>query len=150
MERYDEMLFELGNGLVEELGFKLVTVDDAVEHGRRVFRFTIDREQGVGIDDCAAVSRELEYLLDAEPGMPDNYVLEVSSPGLDHELRKPREYEHFVGRRARLVLREKTDGGVIKGVLSGIEGDTIKVIPEGEDEARAILLTSIAKARLEL
>jgi ribosome maturation factor RimP len=150
MERTDEKLYGLSRGLVEDRGFVLVDVDEVTEHGRRVFRFYIDGEGGVSLGDCAGVSRELAYLLDAEPGLEGGYVLEVSSPGLDHRLKKEREYVHFAGREARLVLRSPVEGrNVVEGVIVGADEGVIRVAP-ADGEELSIPLTDIARARLSI
>jgi ribosome maturation factor RimP len=150
MERTDEKLYELSRGLVEERGFVLVDVDEVSEHGRRVFRFYIDSERGVSLGDCAGVSRELAYLLDAEPAFDGGYVLEVSSPGLDHSLKKEREYVHFAGREARLVLRTPVEGrNVVEGVIVGAEAGVVHIAP-ADGEELSVPLTDIARARLSV
>jgi len=155
MERTDEKLYGLSRGLVEGRGFVLVDVDEVTEHGRRVFRFYIDGEDGVSLGDCAGVSRELAYLLDAEPGFDGGYVLEVSSPGLDHRLKKEREYVHFAGRQARLVLRSPVEGrnvegrNVVEGVIVGADEGVIRMAPADGKEL-SIPLTDIARARLSI
>jgi len=150
MERTDEKLYGLSRGLVEGRGFVLVDVDEVTEHGRRVFRFYIDGEGGVSLGDCAGVSRELAYLLDAEPEFDGGYVLEVSSPGLDHRLKKEREYVHFAGREARLVLRSPVEGrNVVEGVIVGADDGVVRMAPADGDEL-SIPLTDIARARLSI
>ena len=150
MERMDEKLYGLSRSLVEGMGFVLVDVDEVVEHGRRVFRFYMDGEQGVSLEDCAAVSRELAYLLDAEPELAGGYVLEVSSPGLDHRLKKEREYVHFTGREARLVLRGSTEGrNVVEGVIVGADAGIVRIAPVDGEEL-SIPLVDIARARLSV
>ena len=150
MERTDEKLYGLSRGLVEDRGFVLVDVDEVTEHGRRVFRFYIDGEGGVSLGDCASVSRELAYLLDAEPEFEGGYVLEVSSPGLDHRLKKEREYVHFAGREARLVLRGAVEGqSVVEGVIVGADAGVVRMAPADGDEL-SIPLTDIARARLSI
>ena len=148
MESMDEKLYSLSGGLVEGMGFVLVDVDEVVEHGRRTFRFYIDAHGGVSLEDCRTVSRELAYLLDAEPELAGGYVLEVSSPGLDHRLKKEREYVHFAGREARLVLKENSEGrNVIEGVIGGAEGGVVRITLTDGDEL-SIPLADIARARL--
>jgi ribosome maturation factor RimP len=150
MERKDGELFELASGLVEQMGYTLVTVDDVVERGRRLFRFTIDHARGVTVSDCEAVSREIEYLLDADFEFDGSYVLEVSSPGLDHQLRSEREYRHFAGRPARLVLREPVGGErVIEGVITGAGDDCVR-IGRSDGAEVSVPLSNIAKARLSI
>ena len=148
MERMDEKLYELSRSLVEGMGFTLVDVDEAVQHGRRTFRFYIDAEGGVSLGDCQTVSRELAYLLDAEPELAGGYVLEVSSPGLDHRLKKEREYAHFAGREVRIVVRTPIeDRNVIEGVIGGAEGGIVRVSPADGTEL-SIPLSEISRARL--
>jgi ribosome maturation factor RimP len=150
MERTDEKLYGLSRGLVEDRGFVLVNVDEVTEHGRTVFRFYIDGEGGVSLGDCAGVSRELAYLLDAEPEFDGGYVLEVSSPGLDHRLKKEREYVHFAGREARLVLRGAVEGrNVVEGVIVGADAGVVRMAP-ADGEELSIPLTDIARARLSI
>ena len=149
MERMDEKLYSSTRGLVEGMGLILVDVEEVAQHGRRTFRFYIDSETGVGIDECKTVSRELAYVLDAEPGLADGYVLEVSSPGLDHRLKKEREYVHFAGRKARLVLSSAIDGrNVIEGVIGGALDGAVRIALEDGQEL-SIPLEDITRARLE-
>lgn len=149
MERIDERLFDLTSELVAGMGFTLVTVDDVVEDGRRTFRFFIDHGRGISVEDCASVSREIAYLLDAELALEARYVLEVSSPGLDHALRKEREYAHFTGRDARLVLREAVDGeNVLSGTILGAESGAVRLDVDGTETA--IPLENVSRARLVL
>ncbi len=150
MQKRDEELFELCSDLVTGMGYELVAVDDTVEHGRRVFRFYVDRPKGLVVDDCASLSREIEYLLDAELDFDGPFVLEVSSPGLDHRLRHEREYLHFVGRRARLVLHEPVDGlSVVIGVLGSVEEGTVKISTDDGSEV-LVPLSIVSRARLLL
>lgn len=148
MEKAEEMLFESTRDLVDELGFVLVDVDEVTEQGRRTFRFYIDHREGVSLDDCASVSRELSYFLDGEREPEGSYVLEVSSPGLDHRLRKTREYAHFAGRTARLVLRsEAGEKSVVTGEILGADEGGIH-IRDGEGREQSMDLADIARARL--
>jgi ribosome maturation factor RimP len=147
VERIDERLYDLTAELVAGMGFTLVTVDDVVEHGRRTFRFTIDHERGITVEDCAGVSREIAYLLDDELALEARYVLEVSSPGLDHALRKEREYAHFTGREARLVVREPVDGeNVLTGTILGAEKGSVRLDVDGTEIV--VPLENVSRARL--
>ncbi len=89
----------------------LTPVDVEVAAGRRlVLRFFIDKPGGVSIDDCQRFSREIGDLLDVADLLPGSFDLEVSSPGLDRELKKDRELRWAVGRRVRAWAREPVDG----------------------------------------
>ena len=148
VERRDEELFQLAGTLVEGMGFKLVAVEDVVERGRRLFRFYIDHPRGITLEDCGSVSRELEYLLDADFDFAGSYVLEVSSPGLDHALKTEREFEHFVGSRVRVVLRGgESAGNVVVGKLAAAGSGTVSI--ESDDGERlSISMVDIARAQL--
>ncbi len=148
MQRRDDELYGICLDLIRGMGFDLVTVEDTVENGRRTFRFFIDRPGGIVLDDCASVSRELDHLLDAEFDFEGPYVLEVSSPGLEHKLKHEREYAYFAGRRARLVLREPVDGkGVIEGTITSVSPGVVTVTTDdGEDVD--IRLSDVSRARL--
>lgn len=150
VEKRDEELYGLALPTVEGTGFELVSVDDVVEHGHRVFRFYIDHPRGVAVSDCASVSREIEYLLDARFDFEGPYVLEVSSPGLEHPLKHEREYDHFRGRRARLVLHRPVEvGNVVVGVLGPTGPDGVLVTTERGVEIK-LDFENIARARLAL
>ncbi|MBN2565379.1 MAG: ribosome maturation factor RimP [Candidatus Eisenbacteria bacterium] len=148
MQETEEKLFDLARGLVEGMDLVLVDVSEVFDRGRRVLCFYIDHPGGVSIDDCGNVSRELAYLLDARPEFEEGYVLQVSSPGLEHRLRKEREYRHFAGRRARLVLKEPEDGeSVVTGVITAASDGLIHITGPNGDE-KVIPLAGISRARL--
>jgi ribosome maturation factor RimP len=115
-------------GRVEEMGFELVELEIVGRRDRPIVRAKIDlpdseRGYGVTVDHCARVSRRLEAWLDEHPGLPERYVLEVSSPGVERPLVKRRDFVRFAGREVDL----KGDvGGVgfkgrLRGVLRGVE-----------------------------
>jgi len=83
-------------------GFELVEVEWLRLAGRWTLRVYIDKAGGVGIDDCQAVSRTVEPILDVEDFIEPAYDLEVSSPGLDRPLRKPQDFERFAGQRVQV------------------------------------------------
>jgi ribosome maturation factor RimP len=120
-----------------------------------VLRIQLDRpgpaataEESVSIDDCARVSRDLSAQLDVEDVVPTAYTLEVSSPGLDRPLRHADDYRRFVGRRAKIVMRERIDGqGFFKGELKGVDGGDV-VIDDGR--VHRVPLATITRAILEV
>jgi ribosome maturation factor RimP len=150
VERKGDELYELTRDLVQQMGYTLLRVDDVVERGRRLFRFYVDHPRGITLADCEAVSREIEYVLDADFDFGGSYVLEVSSPGLDHELKTERDYSHFAGRPARLVLRESVEGkNVVEGVIAGAGEGRVRIgLPDGTEII--VPLAGIARARLAI
>ena len=128
----------------------LSLVDVELKGGRSnpLLRVYIDKPGGVSHADCQLISEQLSAILDVEDPFPGRYVLEVSSPGLDRKLIKPSDFTHFVGRRARLVLREPVnEERVFEGRLTGFEAGRVR-IDLGERGIREFELANISKARL--
>lgn len=128
----------------------LALVDVEVKGGRMnpLLRIYIDKPGGISHADCQLVSEQMSAILDVEDPFPSSYTLEVSSPGLDRKLTKPSEYEYFVGRRARLVLREPVDEQkVFEGRLAGYESGRVR-LDMGEDGLKELEFENISKARL--
>lgn len=117
-------------------------------------RLVIDHADGVTHEHCAGVSVEASVLLDAEDfGPTSGYVLEVSSPGLDRELRAARDYERFRGRRARVTFTDRATGSrrTVRGLLEGLSAQNPAVAFILEDDSGDTLplaIDSIHKARL--
>ncbi len=129
-------------------GLALVDVELKGGPSNPLLRVYIDKPEGVTHADCQRVSEQLSVMLDVEDLFPASYVLEVSSPGLDRKLTKPSDYTHFVGRRARLVLREPLGAErVVEGRLAGFEAGRVR-LDLGAGELREVELANISKARL--
>jgi ribosome maturation factor RimP len=128
----------------------LSLVDVELKGGRihPLLRVYIDKPGGVTHADCQLVSEQMSVILDVEDPFPGSYTLEVSSPGLDRELRKPSDFEYFTGRRARVVLREPLDGqSVLEGRLAGYEAGKVR-LDLGANGTRELELAAIARAKL--
>jgi ribosome maturation factor RimP len=128
----------------------LFLVDVELKGGRAhpLLRIYIDKPGGVSHADCQLVSEQVSVILDVEDPFPGSYTLEVSSPGLDRELRRPSEYDHFTGRRARVVLREPIDGqSVLEGRLAGFEAGRVR-LDLGANGIREFDLSAISRTRL--
>jgi ribosome maturation factor RimP len=117
--------------------------------GRATLRLFVDRQGGITLDEITRVSRVVGELLDVHDLISSSYTLEVSSPGLTRELKKPRDYERYTGRLVRLTTRGPWQGKQVhRGILKGLENEEIS-LEEGEALVR-IPLKEIAKARLDL
>lgn len=145
---------EMSLPLLASQGLELVELEYKKEGRDMVLRLFIDREGGVTLDDCAAVSRELSELLDVEDVIPGHYSLEVSSPGLNRPLKKPADYERYKGKLIKVRtfdLLADDEGNRRKtflGELLGLEGGMIR-IRLNEGQTAAIPLDKVAKANLE-
>jgi ribosome maturation factor RimP len=153
-------------GVVESYGLDLFDLQFRRESIGWVLRVMIDRpwdpesqgkenetaaEEPVTVHDCSKVSQDLSAILDVEPelvgGDDRTYTLEVSSPGLDRPLTKLADYARFSGEEAQVHLHELTDGvRRIKGILRGIEGDSVLV--ETESGVRTVPFAVIDRGRL--
>ena len=103
---------------------------------------------GVSVADCARVSRYVEGFLDVDPDVWEQYTLEVSSPGVERKLKKPRHFELSTGREVRIVVhRPIGKRNVFKGVLTDFDGEVASV-ECGADDVVPIEWDNIAKARL--
>jgi ribosome maturation factor RimP len=135
--------------LAEEL-VELVDIQVQARGRRRVVSLLVDQPGGVTIEDCARISRRVEDLLDTEDPIPFQYVLEVSSPGLDRPLTKPSHFERFAGERVE--VRMSTDFGPRRrftGRLVGLSGDDVCVaLEEGEDVR--LPLDKVERARVHI
>jgi ribosome maturation factor RimP len=129
-------------------GLHLVDVELKGSNANQLLRVYIDKPAGVSHADCALVSEQLSAMLDVEDLFPGRYVLEVSSPGLDRKLTKPSDFTYFVGRRARVVLKEAMgEQKVLEGRLAGFENGRVRLDLE-ESGRQEIDLANIRKAQL--
>jgi ribosome maturation factor RimP len=87
----------------------------------------VDGDQGINIDTCAEISRQLSKVLDERNLIGDNYLLEVSTPGVDHPLKLKRQYHKHVGRTLRIKLQ---DGTQVEGKLAEVKEDELTLNQE--------------------
>jgi ribosome maturation factor RimP len=145
---------ELAEPLAASLGLELAEVEYKQEGRQMVLRLYIDRDGGVTLDDCSAVNRELNEILDVEDFIQGNYTLEVSSPGLNRALKKPSDYERYTGRLVKIRTFEPLadDAGNMRktflGELMGFS-DSIVRLKLNEGQTASIPLGKVAKANLE-
>ena len=133
--------------LLEDMGIELVDIEFRREGHGWVLRLYIDRQDGVTLDDCATVSREVSRYLEVEDPIEQAYHLEVSSPGLERPLKKEKDFARFSGRRARIKLLEKRDGQrVFIGTLAGMENGA--VLLNTDTGVVRFMPAEIARARL--
>ncbi len=146
MERLEDMVEEV----VLSSGFLLVDMKLGGSPKRPVLRVFIYGPEGVGVEDCARVSRELGSDLDREDMFTANYVLEVSSPGADRVFQARKEYEIFRGRRVKLEVSEGSEGTrTILGTLGEVDDDIVNLDTMKNGEVR-VALKDIRKARLHM
>lgn len=138
--------------ILGSLGLSLWDIEFKKEGPRRILRVYIDRESGVSLGDCEAVSRDLGAALDVEDVVSSSYTLEVSSPGLDRTLFKPEHFVRFAGKTVRIKTYQSIDGQkVFRGKLLGVGAGetTVRLEPE-KGGVLEIPFQEISKASLEV
>ncbi|ACE86031.1 Uncharacterized BCR, YhbC family [Cellvibrio japonicus Ueda107] len=122
MASKQERLTDLIVPVVESLGCELWGLEYLTQGRYTTLRIFIDGPQGVSLDDCERVSRQISAVLDVEDPIDGEYTLEVSSPGLDRPLYTEAQYARYVGETVNLRLRIAVEGRRrFKGVISAIE-----------------------------
>lgn len=134
--------------IIQTHGFELVDVEWVKEGANWYLRAYIDKEGGITVDDCEVVSRALSDLLDAEDFISENYILEVSSPGLDRPLKKEKDFARSIGKDVEVKLfkainKEKE----FVGILTAYDEDTVTLEMEDESEMQ-FKRSDIARIRL--
>jgi ribosome maturation factor RimP len=140
---------------LEALGYELVDLERAGSRSRPILRIRIDRPDtrpgaGVTVDECATVSRTLETALEQGSLVGDRYVLEVSSPGVERPLRRPRDFERFAGEEVAVIGTKEIgpQGKRIEGTLLGLTEDGQVRLRTGDGRTLDIPRASIARSHL--
>lgn len=140
-------LTELLRPTVESLGYVLWACEYLAQGKHSVLRVYIDKEDGILMDDCVAVSQQLSQLLDVEDPIQSEYSLEVSSPGLDRPLSELWHFEQYIGHEVSMKLYKAIDKKKsINGILENIGDNTLQVRVGGE--LLDISLDAVNKANL--
>lgn len=126
MQKLDPVLNEKLTTLINAMGYELIGCELVQQGGRRFFRIYIDKLNGVTVDDCSAVSRQVSSLLDVFDPIKDRYSLEVSSPGVDRPLFNLDQYQKQIGKLVKVRLYTPIEGRrQYKGRLRRIDGEDI-------------------------
>ncbi len=134
-ETYETRTEELITPILDRMNFELVDVEYVKEGGTWDLRAYIDKEGGITVNDCEAVAREMNEILDREDFVEDSYVFEVSSPGLGRPLKKEKDYIRSMGKEVeirtyRAINREKE----FYGILSAYDENTVTIKTEDGTE----------------
>jgi ribosome maturation factor RimP len=135
---------------VVAMGYEVVRV--AMSRGGGTVQIMVEPADGrpMDVEDCATVSRALSAVLDVEDPIPGTYTLEVSSPGIDRPLTRPKDYARWSGHLARIEVGQPIDGQRrFKGVLLGLEDGTVKLRLDDGKEAQ-LPLAAVTRAKLEM
>jgi ribosome maturation factor RimP len=142
-----QILNELLQPLVEDLGYEFVGIEYNSNPKHSVLRIYIDKENGVDIKDCETVSRETAALLDVKDPIRSKYDLEVSSPGLARPLFTPAHFIEFTGYEAKISLFAPQDGRrKFIGPILGADENNVRIEQDGSEVT--LDFDNIAKAKL--
>ena len=147
-EEYEMKTEQLLEPILKELQFELYDVEFVKEAGTFYLRAFIDKEDGITINDCEAVSRRLSDLLDQKDFIPDAYILEVSSPGLGRQLKKEKHFEKSIGEEVEIKLfkpieKQKEFTGILESFT-----EKVLVISEENGNLLEFERSNIAMVRL--
>ncbi|MBL0711434.1 MAG: ribosome maturation factor RimP [Colwellia sp.] len=147
MAKFEQKLTDMLRPAVEETGKTLLGVEFISAGNNSVLRLFIDHENGIDVDDCAEVSRQVGAILDVEDPISSEYNLEVSSPGVDRPLFELSHFQQVVGEIVNVKLSIPLNGRrKFKGILAAIENDTLIVEVDSIDYELAI--NNVDKANL--
>ena len=133
---------------VEALGFDLWGLEYLSQGRHSLLRVYIEHENGISVDDCAAVSEQVSAVLDVEDPITGEYTLEVSSPGMDRLLFKLEQFTAYEGEEIDIRLRSAFEGRrKFRGILKGIEGEDVVV--HVDDHEYLLPHSAIEKARVQ-
>lgn len=145
----DKKLAELLNPILEDLGFEMVRV--RLSNGNpSTLQIMADRLDGqIGVDELAEINTSVGTILDVEDPIPENYTLEISSPGIDRPLTRKKDFDSFQGFEAKVETTELIDGRRrFRGILAGVNNDEILI--NLEEGTIGLKFTWLSDARLVL
>lgn len=132
---------------IERLGFELTDLEVRLGGKGGLLRITIDKPEGIDLDDCEKASLAVSALLDIEDPVADNYNLEVSSPGLNRKLTKLEHFQRFEGETLKVTMRLPIAGRRrFRGTL--VSSDNENIVVEVDGESHSLPLASLDTARL--
>lgn len=143
-----KQLEEILRPVVEGLGYELWGIEFRSRgHDSMLRVFIDDAENGIAIEDCEKVSRQISGVMDVEDPIQTEYTLEVSSPGMDRPLFRLEHYQEFVGHMVKLRLRMAFEGRrKFQGLIKGVEGDEVVIVVD--DHEYLLPFDSIDKASI--
>ncbi|HPJ22581.1 MAG TPA: ribosome maturation factor RimP [Clostridia bacterium] len=132
-QKIDRAVSELIKGPVMEKGYELADVEFRKEPDGMYLRIYIYSRQGIGIDDCVAVHRIIEPLIDDNIDIQGSYTLEVSSPGYDRKFKNEEDFKRYMGETVEVRLYKSNEKGkIFSGILSGYGEGNIEIVVDDE------------------
>ena len=131
---------------IERLGCKVWGLELFGRRSNQTLRIYIDKNEGISVEDCEKVSKHVSKVLDAENDFSENYMLEVSSPGLDRKFFYKEQYKEYLNESLKVTFFDTQNKKTVQGRLEGAYDNSIKL--ELNDEIKEIAFSSIIQANL--
>ena len=131
---------------IERLGCKVWGLELFGRRSNQTLRIYIDKNEGISVEDCEKVSKHVSKVLDAENDFSENYMLEVSSPGLDRKFFYKEQYKEYLNESLKVTFFDTQNKKTVTGRLEGVYDNSIKL--ELNDEIKEIAFSSIIQANL--
>ena len=148
--KLDQRLVDQLAAIAADEGLEMLAAEVVGSGPKAVLRLVVDSPDGVGLDQCSAVSRQASALLDVADPIRHAYTLEVSSPGLDRKLYSRADYVRFAGSRVTVRMQPGyREHRVVTGLLLGLDGDTVTVRDDSAGPVE-LPLDQVFEARIEV
>ena len=149
MSKITDAVLALAQPVAESLDLEIWDVEFVKEAGTRFLRIYIDKADGVSIQDCEAFSRALDPILDEADPIPESYTFEVSSAGAERVLKRPGDFERFLGSDVCLKLYQPIEGSKqFVGRLQSYEDGNVAILQN--DKLRTFEKSTVAQVRLHI
>lgn len=145
--KIEQLCFELAEPIAKENGCYIYDIEYVKEGSVRFLRIFADRDGGISLDECEAISRALSTVLDKKDPIKENYFLEVSSPGIERKLKTPGHFKKYLGETVDLSFYKPFNGQKqLTATLIDYENDKIKI--DYEESCFEIPMSDISSAKL--
>ena len=149
MQKVCEIVASLAAPVAEAQGCRIWDVEFVREGGQQYLRLLIDKADGVTIDDCEAISRAMDPILDCEDPVPGSYIFEVGSAGAERALKRPSDFEEYMGSLVSVRTFAPIDGSKeFVGTLTAYENGDVTI--SDNDATRTFAKKDIAIVRLRI
>lgn len=136
MAKIEEKIKELVTKPITDLGYRVYDVMYVKEGKDNFLRIFIDNDKGISLDDCEKVNDAITDMLDEADIIKDQYFLEISSPGVERNIRKDKHFEESIGKEVNIKLFKPLDNKEkeITGILKGFDKETVKIETDKNEE----------------
>ena len=142
-------LLELLAPTINDMGYELWACEYLSQGKHSLLRVYIDKDEGISIDDCQEVSKQVSAILDVEDPIPGNYSLEISSPGVPRPLFSPWHYKRYVGHEVQVKTFKPINGTrKLAGIIVSVSDNSVMLASNNEHQE--LLFSNIAKANLTI